>query len=795
MEMKDILKLSLKDKCYFLSGIDNWHTKELKAIKLSSLSMSDGPYGIRKVTKSEGFGLDESVKATAFPCNVVLGATWNKDLAYKFGAALSTEAKHYDVDMVLGPGICIKRSPLCGRNFEYISEDPYLAGLMASSYINGLQENGVGCSLKHFACNNQETYRSSINEVVDERSLREIYLKGFEIAVKNSQPMSIMTSYNQINGVFSSDNKWLLTDVCRNDWGFKGFFESDWGGCAHRLAAVEAGEDLEMPTSGSRAPESLITAVKEKKISEDTINERVLCLANSIEAAQNRRVKNYKCDFDKNYEVAKEVSDEGMVLLKNDNETLPLNKDEKVLFVGDFLTFDKFEASGSSRVNANKVVGIKEAAKGYKNIEFARGYNVLEKGLNNSLVEEALSKSKNASKVVLFLGLSDNEESEGYDRKTLSLPKNQLDLFSKIYAVNKNIIVVLINGAPVEMPFIDKTNAILEAYLGGEAYGESIVDILFNKVNPSGRIGETFPYCIKDTPCNKYYPGGTNASYYKESIFVGYRYYTTFHKEVLFPFGYGLSYTNFEYRNLSLYLKNDAISITCKIKNVGKYDGKEVVEVYVGGPSTTVFKPRKELKDFTKIFLKAGEEKQVHFEIPFDNLRYYNTKEHKWVLENGFYKVFVGGDSFNSMLNTDIEIKSNDPTKSPYYRSQLLSYYNGKIQKVSNTEFEVLYEKKLPKENFSIFRKVDENNCFRTCRHTLTGKVVYNQFKKNKSFVGKPLLLEGALTLPFRQLFLMYKDAISNDDIKLFYRFMNGSLKKEDVEGAKRVFKKMEDGM
>ena len=790
MERKDISKLTLEEKCYFLSGADNWSTRALDKIGLKSILMTDGPYGIRKVLKGSGIGDEQSVKATGFPTNVVLGSTFNKELAYKFGHALGEEAKHYNVDMVLGPGICIKRSPLCGRNFEYISEDPYVSGLLSSEYIKGLQENGVGCSLKHFACNNQETYRSMVDEVVDERALREIYLKGFEIAVKNSQPMSIMTSYNKINGVFSSDNKWLLTDVARNEWGFKGFFVSDWGGCAHRDLAVLAGEELEMPCSGKKAPELLIQAVNDGKIDESVIDERVLCLANSLMEAQKRRVENYECDFEKNHKVAKEVSDEGMVLLKNENDVLPLKKEEKVLFVGDFLNFDKFEASGSSTVNARNIVGVKKAIGENGNVIYASGYSMNEKGLNESSLNESLTKAKDAAKVVLFMGLGEFDESESYDRKTLDLPKNQITLLNKLYEVNKHIVVVLINGAPVTMPFIDKVDGILEAYLGGEAYGQSIVDILYGNVNPSGRLAESFPISIKDTPCYKYFPGGTNASYYKESVFVGYRYYSTFKKPTLFPFGFGLSYSKFQYRNMNIVLKNEKVSISCKIKNISNIDGKEVVQVYVGGPKTTVYKPIKELKDFTKIYLKAGEEKQFYMEIPFENLKYYNYKEHKWVLETGTYSIYVGGDSENHMLSKDFYIQSNERIGSPYFRSQIISYYEGKIQKVPNHEFETICGHKLPKLNLGKF-KITDNHCFRTCRSKLIGRIIYKVLTSRKELKKNPFYLEIALTTPFRQMFLFSGDSISYEEQKAILKVMNGCIRIKYIKMFINALKKM----
>ena len=789
MDKKLLDKLTLEEKCYFLSGANKWETIALDKINLRSFYMSDGPYGIRKETEDGYLDQATSVLSTAFPTSVVLGSTWNKDLAYKYGDVLAKEAKHFNVDMILGPGISLKRSPLCGRNFEYFSEDPYLSGIIGTNYIKGVQSNNIGCSLKHFACNNQETYRSLIDEVVDERALREIYLKGFEIAVKNSEPTSIMTSYNRLNGVFTSNNKSLLTDIARKEWGFKGFFVSDWGGCASRLEALKAGEELEMPNSGKKAPEMLIDAVKNGEISIDLINERVEKLYDSIMPIISKREPNFKCNFDDSHKISKAVSDEGMVLLKNEDNILPLKKEDKVLFVGDFFEKDKFEGSGSSKVNARKIVGLKKALGSLYNVEYVKGYD-LEKKADNAIEYECLDKVKDAQKIIYLMGLKEFDESENYDRTTLSLPENQITLLKKIIKLNKNIIVILFNGSPVEMPFINDVKAILEAYLAGEAYGESIVDILYGKINPSGRLAETFPISLKDTPCYKYFPGGTNASYYKESIFVGYRYYSSFNKKTLFPFGYGLSYANFEYRSLNINIKKDAIAVSCKVKNVSDISGKEVVEIYVGGPRTTVFKPLKELKDFSKIELKPGEEKQVYIEIPIENLKYFNINEKRWVLEKGIYKFYVGGDSENAKLEKEIYINSKDLVPSPYYKSTLSSYYNGRINKVKNSEFSILLGKKLPKLNAPLF-KATENSCFKTCRHSLIGRIVYKKISSIESIKNDRSTLEYALTTPFREIFLFAGDKISKEEQAIVLKVMNGKISRKNIKKFMEILQKI----
>lgn len=792
MDKNELKKIKLIDKCYFLTGVDNWNTKELKDIKLGSILMTDGPNGIRKELTNSGIGLNESAKATCMPCNVLLGSTWDKEIAYKFGQIIAEEAKNYNVSMVLGPGINIKRSPLCGRNFEYLSEDPFISGIIGSEYIKGVQDQNIGCSLKHFASNNQETYRASITENIDERALREIYLKGFEIAVKESQPMSIMTSYNRINGVFSSDNKRLLTDIARNEWGFKGIFVSDWCGTNDRVAAVRAGLDLEMPYGGKANPEKLYNAVKNKKLDEQDLDNCVSRLVDTIRFGLDHVDKKYKCDFAEHHKIAREIVSDGIVLLKNQDKVLPLNKDEKVLYVGDFLTFDKYQGGGSSHVNANNVVSIKEALKEYKNSDFARGYDINSNKVYKNLFSEVITKAKVAEKVVLFLGLSDLEESEGYDRKNLNIKNVQNKLVKEIFKVNKNIVVVLINGSPIEMPFFDNVKGIVEAYFGGEAYAQGIVDILFNKVNPSGRLAETFPLKLKDTPCYKFFPGGSNSCDYRESIFVGYRYYVTKEIPVQFPFGFGLSYSNFEYKNLNIYMNKESIVLSFKIKNNGPYDGKEVAQVYVGGPSNRVFKPGRELKAFDKVFIKNGEEKLLHFEIPLDDLRYYNASLKKWVLDSGIYTIYIGGNSFKANLLSEISIKSKENVSSPYDVETYETYLNYNIKKVSRGEFSDLYGGKLPKYNMNHFFKFDLNSSLRVCRFTPIGCIVYNIVKHNKNLKKNKIILESILSMPFRQIFLFAKDLLDEDDKKAMLAIINGRLSIKNIKTIKKVMSKLD---
>jgi Beta-glucosidase-related glycosidases len=794
MERSKISKIDLKTKCQFLSGKDNWCTKELKDVHLKPIMMTDGPNGVRKCLTDSMVIESATVEATCFPCNVLLASTWNKKIAYEYGKALGEEAKENDVSILLGPGVNIKRTPLCGRNFEYLSEDPYVAGYIASEYIKGLQSNGVACSLKHFAGNNQETYRNQISDVVDERTLREIYLKPFEICVKDAKPKTIMTSYNKINGVYSSDNKWLLDDVCRKEWGYDGVFISDWRGLGHITLATEAGLNLEMPYSGERSSILLYNAVKENKISEKIVDDRVFELANFIENLSNNEKEVVKVDYEKHHKLAKEIASDGIVLLRNEEKILPLKEEDKVLICGDFLTFDKFEGGGSSHVNAKNITPLKKAFEGHKNVTFARGYNINnDKSLDRTLLDEALTKAKEANKVIIFIGYKENVESEGYDRDDMKLPKSQLKFINEILKQNKNVVVVLITGSPVELPFRNDIKGLLETYFAGEAYSEALNDILFGLVSPSGRLAETFPIKYKDIPCYKFYPGGSATCEYRESIFVGYRYYETFFKPVAYPFGFGLSYASFAYRNLSLRLNKDSLSISFKVKNTSNIKAKEVVEIYVGAPTCGVFKPHKELKDFDKIELESNEERVLHYDIPFSNLKYFNAKTHKWVLNPGEYRVYVGGDSFVEVLSAGIVIKSDDKTTSPYNKKELAEYYNGHLKDIDQEEFSLLMGSKLPKKNLKLFGPINEDYSIETIKHSFVGLILYLVVKNNKYLKKQePMYYRSALSMPFRQILMMAMDNISEEERVVFYKVLNGHLTPKNLKVIKTLIKKIQ---
>jgi len=790
MDKRKYEKIKLESRCLFLSGADNWHTRELKELGLKSILMTDGPNGVRRCN-SDSMVIEESTDpATVFPTNTLLASTWNKELAYKYGEALGTEAKDKGVSILLGPGVNIKRNPLCGRNFEYLSEDPYLAGYISANYINGLQSNNIACSLKHFAANNQENYRNLINEIIDERALREIYLKPFEIAVKNSHPKTIMTSYNKINGYFSSDNKWLLDDVCRKEWGFDGVYMSDWRGLGHVVEATKAGLNLEMPTSGSKNAEDLASAVKAGLIDEKEVNERGLELARLVEKLLKTKDDNFKADYKSNHELAREIASDGIILLKNSDNILPLKQNDRVLYVGDLLYKDKFEGGGSSHATPKDLKNLCETLRDEKAI-FAKGYELDKEKLESSLIDEVLEKIKVADKVIMFIGPDEKVESEGYDRKNLLLPRSQIELINLITKITKNVVVVLINGAPYELPFVGKINGLLEAYLGGEAYAEAIKDVLYGKSIPSGRLAETFPIRYEDVPSSKYFPGGSQTSEYRDSIFVGYRYYETHNIPVRYPFGFGLSYSNFSYSGLTTKVDKNVLKVSFKVKNLGPYDAKEVSEIYAGCEVNSVFKAKKELKEFVKTALKVNEEKTISIDIPLDNLKYFNVKEKKWVLDGGVYSLYVGGDSHKEAIKCNFKVSSKVLSENPYNSNELPSYYNGDVKNISSKEFSKLMGFKLPSKNAKWFPPFNEDNCLNTISHTIAGYILKKEVKNNPTLKANPEYLSQLLQMPFRQLIMMGGDKITREEIKGFYDFINGHMNKHNILLVKSMFSKI----
>ncbi|MBS4219656.1 glycoside hydrolase family 3 C-terminal domain-containing protein [Bacillus sp. FJAT-49711] len=657
--VRDIKKLvsemTLEEKAGLCSGQDFWTTKAIERLGIPSMMMTDGPHGLRKQKATENvdnLGIFNSVPSTCFPSAVGLASTWDRDLIQEVGIALGKECQAEDVAILLGPGVNIKRSPLCGRNFEYFSEDPYLTSELASSHVDGVQSQGVGTSLKHFAANNQEHLRMTSDSIVDERTLREIYFASFENVVKKSQPWTVMCSYNKVNGIYASENKRLLTDILKEEWGHEGFVVSDWGAVNEREAGVAAGLELEMPSSGGVGDQRIIEAVQDGRLSEEALNKAVERYLKVLFKAVDSKQENVTYNQEEHHQLARKVAGELVVLLKNEARTLPLKKEGSIAVIGGFAKKPRFQGGGSSHVTPTKLdepfEEIQKLATSAK-VSFAEGYRLDSNEIDDVLISEAKTVARNADVAVLFVGLPDSFESEGYDRTHLSIPENHEKLIEAVSEVQKNIVVVLSNGSPIEMPWLDRVNAVLEGYLGGQAFGGGVADVLFGEVNPSGKIAETFPMKLSDNPSYLNFPGEGDSVEYKEGIFVGYRYYEKKKMKPLFPFGFGLSYTTFEYTNVTLSSDNikdtETVDVIISIKNTGPAAGKEIVQVYVSDKSDKVIRPEKELKGFAKVDLHAGEEKTVKITLDKRSFAYYNVALNDWHVQSGEFEVLVGGSS------------------------------------------------------------------------------------------------------------------------------------------------------
>jgi len=673
-----IQQMTLEEKASFASGLDFWNLQGLERLGIPSVMVTDGPHGLRKQAEgSDHLGLFNSVPATCFPSAAGLACSWDRDLIQQVGEALGEECQAENVAVLLGPGANIKRSPLCGRNFEYFSEDPYLSSQMAANHIKGVQSKNVGTSLKHFAVNNQEHRRMTTSAEVTERALREIYLASFEGAVKESQPWTVMSSYNKVNGTFASENPRLLTEILRDEWGFEGFVVSDWGAVNVRVDALKAGLDLEMPASYGAGQAKILEAIQNGSLSEKILDQAVERILTIVFRFVDSRDENTTFDKEAHHDLARQVASECMVLLKNEDHILPLAKKGSVSVIGAFATKPRYQGGGSSHVNPTKLENsleeIEKKCAGKANVFYARGYEVDSDQTNEELLAEAKEAAAQSDVAVLFLGLPDRYESEGYDREHLNIPVNQVELIESVHEVQKNIVVVLSNGAPIEMPWLGKVKGLLEGYLGGQALGGAIADLLFGDANPSGKLAETFPQKLSDNPSYLFFPGEGDRVEYKEDIFVGYRYYDTKQVEPLFPFGYGLSYTNFEYSNLKVDKKeaqqSDLVTVTVDVTNAGTLAGKEIVQLYVKDVQSSVARPEKELKGFVKVALEAGETKTVTFTLDKRAFAFYNTELKDWDVETGEFKILVGKSSRDILLSEQIKVISSRTPKLTVHRN------------------------------------------------------------------------------------------------------------------------------
>ncbi len=774
LKHKDLIsQMTLKEKASLCSGKDFWHLKSIERLGIPEIMVCDGPHGLRKQnSENKKVGIGNSYPATCFPTAVTTACSWDRDLIYRMGQALAEECLQHDVSVLLGPGVNMKRSPLCGRNFEYFSEDPELAGEMGAAFIAGVQSMGIGTALKHFAGNSQEMKRMTSNSIIDDRALREVYLRAFEKAVKKSQPWMAMNAYNLLNGTYCSENDWLQNKVLRDEWGFEGAVVSDWGAVNDRVAGLNGGNDLEMPSSGGINDAKIVEAVKCGVIDEDTLDERVDKLVDIIlKGAANRR-PGYKFDVKAHNLLSRQIAEQSMVLLKNEDNILPLKRaeGEYVAVIGAFADKPRYQGEGSSVINPTMIDSGRRAFNNSPiDVKFADGYDRSGKRKNeDAYITEACNLAKNASKAVVFIGLTDDYESEGFDRTTMKLPDGHNRLVEAVSRVNENVIVVLQGGSPVEMPWADDVKAILNAYLGGQSVAPAIVDVLTGKANPCGKLAETYPICLKDTPTSFRYPDSKEDVQYRESIFIGYRYYDKVERNVRFPFGFGLSYTSFEYSDIKLKKKNltkgEGAKVTFTIKNTGDVAGAEIAQVYVGKPESRVFRAPKELKGFVKVYLEPGEEKKVSVELDDRAFAFWNTATDGWCVESGEYNILVGASSRDIRLEAAVKMKSEDDATIVDLRESAGVYFDGDPARAREDDFKVIYGGEF--KNAPEITPDSYNNSIDRYKNKGLAKVIYNTVDlamKPKGGVGSSMITNTIMQTPIRNYVSMSNGLFTED--------------------------------
>ena len=763
---KIISEMSLEEKISFCTGQDMWHTKAMEKYGIEAVMMTDGPHGLRcQKNTGDNLGLNDSLPATCFPTAVTSGSSWDPELLYEEGKAIAEEALEYGVSTVLGPGVNIKRNPLGGRNFEYFSEDPHLAGKLAAGWIRGVQSEGVGTSLKHFACNNQEYKRQNGNSIVDERAMHEIYLKPFETAVKEGHPSTVMCSYNQINGIYASDNRYLLTDVLRNDWGFDGMVVTDWGAMHDRIEGFKAGCDLNMPGGSKYMEKAVLKAVREGTLEEDDINR---CLRRVLRFVENGLAgrREYTFDREKHHALAKRIADEGAVLLKNEG-ILPLDKNETGI-IGNMAEMIRYQGSGSSHINPTKLDEIRDL---WSDIPYAEG---VDRYGNLSSISAALQIAKTKKTIVLFLGLPESFESESYDRDHMRLPEGHNRLVEEITRVNPNVVVVLFGGSAMELPWADKVKTILYMGLPGQAGAGSVTDILEGKVNPSGKLTETWPLCYDDVISNDTF--GKKYTEYRESIFVGYRYYDKAGMNVRYPFGHGLSYTSFAYSDMKI--KDNTISLC--ITNTGNMTGSEIVQLYVS-PSDQTFRAVRELKAFRRITLKPHETETVCFEIDDSFFEVYRDG---FVKASGEYTIAAGSSSRDIRASVSLNVTGEDVSFEEYRDTWYVSLKGEPDKK----EFENLYGKPVPEYREAVKGSFTmDNTCLEMKDESLMMRGVYEAvkavisagFPKEERTMNNPayrMILTAAADCPLRGIVISAGGAMDENLARGLVDMANGKV-------------------
>lgn len=738
-----ISKMTLEEKALMMSGKNTWQTVDFEKYGIPPMTMSDGPHGLRRQAGAgDHLGLNASLPATCFPTAATVANSWDEELGEEIGAALAEEAATMDVNVILGPGLNIKRSPLCGRNFEYFSEDPYHAGKMAAAYVRGMQSQGGSACPKHFAANSQELRRMANDSVVDERTFREIYATGFEIAVKEGKAKAIMSAYNEINGVYANENSHLLQEILVDEWGFNGCVISDWGGSNDHALGVQNGSHLEMPGTGKSGMRDIVKAVQAGTLKEEVLDQRLDELLSLIFATHGttEKAKGTTFDVEAHHKLARKAAEESIVLLKNQDNILPLKPGTRVAVIGDFARKPRYQGAGSSLVNPAKepeVILDRIGEYDIVMVSYEQGY-VRNRPPKMDLLRKAKEAAKGADVVLFFGGLDEISESEGLDRTHMMMPEAQGILIDELSTVNENLVVVLSAGSAIEMPWHQYVKGIVHGYLGGQAGASAMLNVLTGKVNPSGRLNETYPIHYEDTPCYHYYPGKERSSEFREALYVGYRYYTTIDKKVRYPFGYGLSYTKFRYYNL----KVNEQGVTFGIENTGDVAGAEVAQLYIGKKSDTVFRPVRELKGFKRVVLAPGEETEVT--IPFDDktFRFFDTRTNTWEIESGEYQIMIGTDAETMQLQAPMQVNGT-VAEGPYRRDKMPEYFSGKVKVVGDEAFELLYGRPIPDGSWSGEIGMNDAVCQLYYGKGIIGKIFYGVLRlmlKISEWQGKPNL-------------------------------------------------------
>lgn len=785
MKHADIIsKLTAEEKASLCSGADFWHTKAVHRLGIAQMLMTDGPHGLRKqVGRSDHLGLAVSYPATCFPTASCAANSWDEALIEQMGRCLGEEMLKERIGILLGPGVNIKRSPLCGRNFEYYSEDPLLAGKCAAALIRGVQSLGVAACVKHFAANSQEHLRMTNDSVVDERTLREIYLPAFELAVKEGKVKCLMTSYNRVNGQYANENTHLLQDILTRDWGYDGLIVTDWGGGNDRVRGLIAGNSLEMPGTGGETDRQILDALERGEISRELLDERVDKVLDLVFAAEKAFGQQVSFSIDEHHEIAARLAAESAVLLKNEDSILPLRSGSRVAVIGDFARTPRYQGSGSSHIVPTKLDNALDAlkAEGVNVIGFEPGFR-RRGGKSMRLTERAVMLAARADTVLLFLGLDEGSEAEGVDRSHMKLPEPQLELLRALSTVNPNIAVILSCGSPVETDWDKHAKALLHGFLGGQAGAVGIARLLTGRLSPSGKLAETMPLRLDDAPCREYYPGPEATSEYREGLFVGYRYYDTAGVGVKYPFGFGLSYSEFEYSDPEI----TVAGISFTVKNTGAMDADEIAQVYVAAPESGIFKPRKELRGFARVSLSAGQAKKVTVSLPERAFQYWNTAAGRWATEGGQYQILVGSSSCDIRLRCTIE-KDGDGAPDPYTDRAFDVYRAANVRNVPDSSFSALLGRDIPAHLWDAAAPLEFNSALVQGKHRPgLGRLIYRLIELAHGFfvlIGNEENANNtmfALNLPYRGLARFTGGAVSETQVRALIRAVNrekGSLR------------------